>query len=92
MSAIQKIFRIYGKQYLELYGDRMPWIYKKVIKDICAEVALLEPFFMLAMTVKPYSPFPVAAETGIVPPVSRVKRINGCINKWTTSCLPIISF
>ncbi|RLJ05214.1 MAG: transposase [Candidatus Aenigmatarchaeota archaeon] len=35
MSAIQKIFRIYGKQYLELYGDRMPWIHKKVIKDIC---------------------------------------------------------
>ena len=35
MSAIQKIFRIYGKQYLELYGDRMPRIHKKVIRDIC---------------------------------------------------------
>jgi len=35
MSAIQNIFRIYGKQYLELYGDRMPRIHKKVIKDIC---------------------------------------------------------
>lgn len=35
MSAIQNIFRIYGKQYLELYGDRMPRIHKKVIRDIC---------------------------------------------------------
>jgi len=35
MSAIQKIFRMYGKQYLELYGDRMPRIHTKVIKDIC---------------------------------------------------------
>jgi hypothetical protein len=35
MSAIQKIFQIYGKQYLELYGDRMPKIHKKVIRDIC---------------------------------------------------------
>ena len=35
MSAIQKIFRIYGKQYLELYRDRMPRIHTKVIKDIC---------------------------------------------------------
>jgi hypothetical protein len=34
MSAIQKIFRIYGKQYLELYGDRMPQIHKKTIHDI----------------------------------------------------------
>ena len=35
MSAIQKIFRIYGKQYLELYGDRMPRIHKNAMKDIC---------------------------------------------------------
>jgi len=35
MSAIQKIFQIYGRQYLALYGDRMPQIHKKAIKDIC---------------------------------------------------------
>jgi len=35
MSAIQTIFRMYGKQYMELYGDRMPQLHKKVIKDIC---------------------------------------------------------
>jgi len=35
MSAIQDIFRIYGRQYLELYGDRMPQIHEKAIKDIC---------------------------------------------------------
>ena len=35
MSAIQKIFRIYSKQYLALYGERMPKIHKKAIKDIC---------------------------------------------------------
>jgi len=35
MSAIQKIFRRYGKQYLELYGERMPKIHKKAMKDIC---------------------------------------------------------
>ena len=35
MSAIQKIFRIYGQKYLALYGDRMPRIHKKVIRDIC---------------------------------------------------------
>jgi hypothetical protein len=34
MSAIQKIFQIYGQQYLELYGDRMPKIHIKAIKDI----------------------------------------------------------
>jgi hypothetical protein len=34
MSAIQKIFRTYGKEYLELYGDRMPGIHKKAIKDM----------------------------------------------------------
>jgi hypothetical protein len=34
MSAIQKIFQIYGPQYLELYGDRMPQIHKKTIQDI----------------------------------------------------------
>jgi hypothetical protein len=34
MSAIQKIFRTYGKKYLELYGERMPKIHKKAIKDI----------------------------------------------------------
>jgi len=35
MSAMQKIFRMYGKQYLELYGDRMPSLHKKAMKDIC---------------------------------------------------------
>jgi hypothetical protein len=35
MSAIQKIFRRYGKQYLELYGDRIPPLHKKAMKDIC---------------------------------------------------------
>lgn len=34
MSAIQKIFRMYGKQYLALYGNRMPQIHKKTIQDI----------------------------------------------------------
>jgi hypothetical protein len=34
MSAVQKIFQIYGQQYLALYGDRMPEIHKKVIRDI----------------------------------------------------------
>lgn len=35
MSAIQKIFRMYGKKYLELYGDRMPPLHTKAMKDIC---------------------------------------------------------
>ena len=34
MSAIQDIFRIYGSQYLSLYGERMPEIHKKTIQDI----------------------------------------------------------
>ena len=34
MSAIQKIFQLYGPQYLDLYGDRMPRIHKKTIQDI----------------------------------------------------------
>ena len=34
MSAIQKIFQIYGPQYLALYGDRMPKGHKKTIQDI----------------------------------------------------------
>ena len=34
MSAIQKIFKIYGPEYLARYGDRMPKIHKKVIHDI----------------------------------------------------------
>ena len=34
MSTIQKIFQIYGPQYLALYGDRMPQIHKKTIQDI----------------------------------------------------------
>ena len=34
MSAIQEIFQIYGQQYLDLYGDRMPQIHKKTIQDI----------------------------------------------------------
>ena len=35
MNAIQKIFRSYGKEYLKVYGDRMPGIHKKVIRDMC---------------------------------------------------------
>ena len=35
MSAIQNIFRIYGQKYMELYGDRMPKIHKKAVRDIC---------------------------------------------------------
>ena len=34
MSAIQKIFQIYGEKYLSLYGDRMPSVHKKVIHAI----------------------------------------------------------
>jgi hypothetical protein len=34
MSAIQKIFQIYGPQYLELYGHGMPKIHKKAIQNI----------------------------------------------------------
>ena len=34
MSAIQKIFQIYGSQYLDLYADRMPQLHKKTIQDI----------------------------------------------------------
>ena len=34
MSAIQKIFQMYGPQYLTLYGDRMPKLHKKTIQDI----------------------------------------------------------
>lgn len=34
MSAIQKIFQMYGPKYLALYADRMPQIHKKVIRDI----------------------------------------------------------
>ena len=34
MSAIQKIFQVYGPQYLSLYADRMPQIHKKTIQDI----------------------------------------------------------
>jgi hypothetical protein len=34
MSAIQKIFQLYGSQYLALYGDRMPQLHKKIIQDI----------------------------------------------------------
>lgn len=35
MKPIQKIFRTYGKQYMELYGDKMPNIHKKAVRDIC---------------------------------------------------------
>ncbi|MDY6974179.1 MAG: transposase [Thermodesulfobacteriota bacterium] len=34
MSAIQKIFQIYGPKYLALYEDRIPQIHKKTILDI----------------------------------------------------------
>ena len=36
MSAIQKIFQMYGSQYMALYGDRMPQSHKKTIRDIIA--------------------------------------------------------
>lgn len=36
MSAVQKIFQMYGPQYLALYGDRMPQFHKKCIRDIIA--------------------------------------------------------
>jgi hypothetical protein len=49
--------------------------------SVIAEAVLSEPFFMPVMTVTPYSPFPAAVETDIVQPVSRIKRINGYINK-----------
>jgi hypothetical protein len=35
MSAIQTIFRDYGKEYLEKYGDKMPGIHKKALRDMC---------------------------------------------------------
>lgn len=35
MSNIQDIFKTYGQQYLDLYGDRMPKTHKKAIRDIC---------------------------------------------------------
>lgn len=34
MSMIQKIFRNYGHQYIEKYGDKMPQVHKKAIYDI----------------------------------------------------------
>ena len=34
MNAIKRIFQMYGAQYLERYGDRMPKVHKKVIHDI----------------------------------------------------------
>jgi hypothetical protein len=36
MSDIQKIFQMYGSQYMALYGDRMPKSHKKTIRDIIA--------------------------------------------------------
>lgn len=36
MSAVQKIFQMYGPQYMALYGDRMPRSHKKAIRDIIA--------------------------------------------------------
>lgn len=36
MSAVQRIFQMYGPQYLALYGDRMPQSHKKTICDIIA--------------------------------------------------------
>ena len=34
MSDVQKIFQMYGPQYMALYGDRMPQPHKKTIRDI----------------------------------------------------------
>jgi hypothetical protein len=34
MSAIKKIFQLYGRQYLALYAERMPHLHKKTIHDI----------------------------------------------------------
>jgi len=56
-----------------------------------AAAGLSEPLFMLVMIVKKYNLLPVAAGTGIVPHVSRIKRINGSKNRWINSCPPIIS-
>ena len=36
MSTIQDIFKMYGPQYLALYGDRMPRSHQKTIRDIIA--------------------------------------------------------
>jgi hypothetical protein len=36
MSAVQKIFQMYGSKYMALYGDRMPQFHKKTIRDIIA--------------------------------------------------------
>jgi hypothetical protein len=36
MSDIQKIFQMYGPQYMALYGDRMPQSHKNTIRDIIA--------------------------------------------------------
>jgi hypothetical protein len=36
MSAVQRIFQMYGAQYMALYGDRMPQSHKKTIRDIIA--------------------------------------------------------
>jgi len=36
MSAVQKIFQMYGPQYLALYGERVPQSHKKTIRDIMA--------------------------------------------------------
>ena len=59
--------------------------------SVIAEMALSEPFFMPAMTVRTYNLFHAAVETGIVPPVSMIKRINGYTNRSINSCLPITS-
>jgi len=34
MNAVQRIFKMYGSQYLALYGDQMPQSHKKIIRDI----------------------------------------------------------
>ncbi len=36
MSAVQRIFQMYGAQYMALYGDRMPQSHKKTIRNIIA--------------------------------------------------------
>ena len=72
MSAIQNIFQIYGLQYLSLHGERMPKLLKKPFKiSLIAEVVLSEQSFTVAMIVKTYSPFHVAASATIARPRGR---------------------
>ncbi len=53
MSAIQKIFQMYGAQYMALYGDRMPNVHKKPSGiSFSAETAPLAQWYMNVATAK----------------------------------------